>query len=109
MFLCCSKKEENSIIGIRILTRGGGGGGKSRRGFHANGLSERKNKKTCKFVLNKAELTSFAWSNLWSSSFIWERCCLSNNNKNKNNKSLRLFSFAREARQNKFQFIQETP
>lgn len=60
MFLCCSRKEENSIIGIRILTRGGGGGGESRRGFHANGLSERKNKKTFKFVLNKAELTSFA-------------------------------------------------
>ena len=37
-----------------------GGGGESRRGFHANGLSERKNKKTFKFVLNKAELTSFA-------------------------------------------------
>ena len=49
---------------------GGGGGGESRRGFHANGISERKNKKACKFVLNKAELTSFAWSNLWSSSFI---------------------------------------
>ena len=52
MFLRCSRKEENSIIGLRRLTRGGGGGagggrgeGKSRRGFHANGLSERKIRK----------------------------------------------------------------
>lgn len=67
-FYAVPGKKKNSIIGIRILTRGGGG--ESRRGFHANGISERKNKKACKFVLNKAELTSFAWSNLWSSSFI---------------------------------------
>ena len=32
MFLCFSRKEENSIIGIRILTRGRGGGGGGRGG-----------------------------------------------------------------------------